>query len=145
MYKNIYNKYTIMSFVYLLMSSNGATYIGATVDLNRRLDQHNKLLKGGAKATGIRVENGEMWVRMAHVKNFPDWQSALQFEWRWKQLSRKIYKNGQNPLQRRVEALKLLLSLEKSTIKAKPFCEWENPPEVVSEDSEFLRELDVLL
>lgn len=126
------------SFVYLLMSSNGSTYIGATVNLNRRLDQHNKLLKGGAKATGNRVENGEMWVRMCHVKNFPDWQSALQFEWRWKQLSRKIYKNSkQNPLHRRVEALNLLLSLESSTTKAKPFFEWENPPEVVAEDEEF--------
>lgn len=126
------------SFVYLLMSSNGATYIGATIDLNRRLDQHNKLLKGGAKATGNRVENGEMWVRMAHVKNFPDWKSALQFEWRWKQLSRKIYTNSrQNPLKRRVKALKLLLSLESSTTKAKPFCEWENLPEVVSDDGEF--------
>ena len=78
------------SFVYLLMSSNGATYVGATIDLNRRLDQHNKLLKGGAKATGNRVENGEMWVRMAHVKNFPDWKSALQFEWRWKDAIVKI-------------------------------------------------------
>ena len=125
------------SFVYLLMSSNGATYIGATVDLNRRLDQHNKLLKGGAKATGNRVENGEMWVRMAHVKNFPDWQSALQFEWRWKQLSRKIYKKSQNSLQRRVEALKMLLSLERSTTKAKSFSEWKNPPEVIAEDVEF--------
>ena len=134
---------TSPSFVYLLMSSNGATYIGATIDLNRRLDQHNKFLKGGAKATSIRVENGEMWVRMCHVKNFPDWQSALQFEWRWKQLSRKIYKKGQNPLKRRVEALKMLLSLERSTTKAKPFCEWENPPEVVAEDLEFSREFVV--
>ena len=125
------------SFVYLLMSYSGATYIGATINLNRRLDQHNKLLKGGAKATGNRVENGEMWVRMVHVKNFPDWQSALQFEWRWKQLSRKIYNKKQNPLFRRVEALKLLLSLERSTTKAKPFFEWENPPEVVAEDEEF--------
>ena len=125
------------SFVYLLMSSNGATYIGATIDLNRRLDQHNKLLKGGAKATGNRVENGEMWVRMAHVKNFPDWQSALQFEWRWKQLSRKIYNKNSLSLKRRVEALKILLSLDRSTTKAKPFCEWENAPEVVIEDVEF--------
>jgi len=119
------------------MSSNGATYVGATIDLNRRLDQHNKLLKGGAKATGTRVENGEMWVRMCHVKNFPDWQSALQFEWRWKQLTRKIYNKDKNPLKRRVEALKMLLSLESSTLKAKPFCEWENLPEVISEDEEF--------
>jgi len=125
------------SFVYLLMSSSGSTYIGATINLNRRLDQHNKLLKGGAKATGNRVENGEMWIRMVHVKNFPDWQSALQFEWRWKQLSRKIYNTKENPLCRRVKALKMLLSLEKSTTKAKPFCEWENLPEVISEDEEF--------
>ena len=131
---------TTMSFVYLLMSSNGSTYIGATVNLNRRLDQHNKLLKGGAQATGIRVENGEMWVRMGYVKNFPNWQSALQFEWRWKQLSRKIYNSKENPLKRRIEALKILLSLERSTTKAIPFCEWENLPEVVIEDSEF-REL----
>lgn len=128
-----------MSYVYLLLSSNGSTYIGATINLNRRLDQHNKLLKGGAKATGNRVENGEMWVRMCHVKNFPDWQSALQFEWRWKQLSRKIY-NKQHPLKRRSDALKMLLNLERSTTKAIPFSEWEMMPEVVCEDGEF-REL----
>jgi predicted GIY-YIG superfamily endonuclease len=133
------------SFVYLLMSSNGATYIGATINLNRRLDQHNKLLKGGAKATSNRVENGEMWVRMAHVKNFPDWQSALQFEWRWKQLSRKMYNKKENPLKRRVKALKLLLSLDSSTTKAKAFCEWENPPEVVSEDEEFRKLLNEIV
>jgi len=119
------------------MSSNGGTYVGATIDLNRRLDQHNKLLKGGAKATGSRVENGEMWVRMCHVKNFPNWQSALQFEWRWKQLSRKIYNNKQKPLEKRVNALKMLLNLEQSTTKAIAFSEWENPPEVICEDAEF--------
>ncbi len=129
-----------MSFVYLLMSSNGSTYVGATINLERRLDQHNKLLKGGAKATGNRVENGEMWVRMCHVKNFPDWQSALQFEWRWKQLSRKIYNKGQNPLKRRADALKILLNLERSTSKAIAFRDWENLPEVICEDGEF-REL----
>jgi predicted GIY-YIG superfamily endonuclease len=128
-----------MSYVYLLMSSNGSTYVGATIDLNRRLDQHNKLLKGGAKATGNRVENGEMWVRMCHIKNFPDWQSALQFEWRWKQLSRKIY-NKQYPLKRRCDALKILLNLERSTSKSIPFNDWEKMPEVICEDSEF-REL----
>ena len=117
------------SFVYLLMSSSGATYIGATINLNRRLDQHNKLLKGGAKATGNRVENGEMWVRMVHVKNFPDWQSALQFEWRWKQLSRKLPAN-MFPLKRRMDALKQLLALERPTTKAIAYTEWPAPPEV---------------
>ena len=31
-----------MSFVYLLVSTSGSTYVGATVDLERRLRQHNK-------------------------------------------------------------------------------------------------------
>lgn len=122
-------------FVYLLLSSNGATYIGATIDLDRRLDQHNGFIKGGAKATTSRVERGEMWIRAAHVRNFPTWQSALQFEWRWKQISRKIYKN-ELPIKRRMEALKKLLSLEKSTSNAISFDEWPVKPEVILEDDE---------
>jgi len=77
-------------FVYLLLSSDNSTYVGATVDLDRRLRQHNKEIKGGAHATGAKVLKGETWIRAAHVEGFPDWQSALQFEWRWKQLTRKI-------------------------------------------------------
>ena len=38
-----------MSYVYLLVSTKGNTYVGATVDLNRRLRQHNKEIKGGAE------------------------------------------------------------------------------------------------
>ncbi|NDE19905.1 MAG: hypothetical protein EB000_05660, partial [Alphaproteobacteria bacterium] len=38
--------YIIMSFVYLLESSDKATYVGATVDVDRRLRQHNKEIKG---------------------------------------------------------------------------------------------------
>ena len=34
-------------FVYLLECTDGATYVGATVDLDHRLRQHNKELKGG--------------------------------------------------------------------------------------------------
>lgn len=59
-----------MSFVYLLVSSDGATYVGATVDLDRRLRQHNKEIKGGAHATGTKVSKGETWERALHVKGF---------------------------------------------------------------------------
>jgi len=124
-----------MSYVYLLVSTNGNTYVGATVDLNRRLRQHNKEIKGGAHATGIKVAKGETWVRAAHVSGFPDWQATLQFEWRWKQLSRK-YSLQIKPLERRLNALKELLSLERSTSKATPFKEWETPPEVHLETEE---------
>lgn len=119
-------------FVYLLVSSTGATYVGATVDLNRRLRQHNKEIKGGAHATSAKVKKGEVWERACHVRNFPDWQAALQFEWKWKQVSRK--KSLQIlPLERRMIALKEILKMDKPTSKAKLFSEWNIPPEVILE------------
>jgi len=118
-----------MSFVYLLVSTSGATYVGATVNLERRLRQHNKELVGGAHATGNRVAKGETWTRAAHVSGFPDWQAALQFEWRWKHLSRKL-SSRMEPLEKRFKALKQLLELPQSTSKAIPYSLWETPPEV---------------
>jgi len=124
-----------MFYVYLLLSTNGATYVGATVDIERRLRQHNQEIKGGAQATGIKVQQGETWVRVIHVTNFPNWQAALQFEWRWKQLSRKLPKK-MLPLERRIRALNQLIRLPQSTSKAVPYAEWENPPKIVCETTE---------
>lgn len=126
-----------MSFVYLLVSSDNSTYVGATVDLNRRLRQHNKEIKGGAHATGAKVSNGESWTRACHVAGFPNWQAALQFEWRWKQLTRKLPAK-MFPLERRMKALKELLTLERPTTKAMAYTEWSAPPEVnlETEDAE---------
>ncbi len=124
-------------YVYLLLSSDDSTYVGATVDLNRRLRQHNKELSGGARATGAKVQKGETWIRAAHVEGFPDWQAALQFEWRWKQLTRK-FGLSVHPLIRRLKALKQLISLDKPTTKAKLYSEWPNNsgPQVIIEDEE---------
>jgi predicted GIY-YIG superfamily endonuclease len=122
-------------FVYLLTATNGNTYVGATVDLQRRLRQHNKELVGGAHATGIKVSQGESWTRAAHVSGFPDWQAALQFEWRWKHLSRK-YPAKMNPLERRMKALQDLLALDRPTSKAKSYSEWSAPPKVHLETNE---------
>lgn len=118
-----------MSFVYLLLCSDGSTYVGATVDLDQRLRKHNKEIKGGAFATGAKVNKGETWVRACHVAGFPTWQSALQFEWRWKQISRKL-SSSLYPLERRMKALTQLLALERSTTKAIPYSEWSSPPQV---------------
>ena len=125
------------SFVYLLVSTKGATYVGATIDLERHLRQHNKEIKGGAHATGIKVQQGETWTRAAYVSGFPDWQSTLQFEWRFKQLSRKLPMK-MLPLERRLKALKQLIELPQSTSKAIPYKEWLVPPEVhlETEDAE---------
>jgi structure-specific endonuclease subunit SLX1 len=116
-------------FVYLLISTSKTTYVGATVDLVRRLRQHNGELVGGAKATKIKVSKGEVWSRACYISDFPTWQSALQFEWKWKRLGRK-FPRKMRPLERRINALKLLLSLDRSTTKAMPFSEWPNPPKI---------------
>jgi structure-specific endonuclease subunit SLX1 len=132
-------------FVYLLLSSphRNSTYVGATVDLERRLRQHNKEIKGGAHATSVKVLKGETWIRAAYVEGFPDWQSALQFEWRWKQLTRKI-SNSIHPLQKRMIALKQLLNLDRPTTKAKAYIEWLEPPKVVLEDDEAQNYYEIL-
>jgi len=123
-----------MSFVYLLECSDNSTYVGATVDVDRRLRQHNKEIKGGAHATGIKVNQGKIWERACYVEGFPDWRAALQFEWRWKQLSRKLPDNL-FPLKRRMLALKELLQLERPTSKAKAYSEWGTPHKINFESS----------
>ena len=120
-------------YVYLLLCSDGATYVGATVDLNRRLRQHNGEITGGARLTGAKVACGKGWKRAAHVSGFPDWQAALQFEWRWKQLSRK-QPASLTPLERRFAALHRLLLLDRPTSKALLYEEWDEKPAVHVED-----------
>jgi structure-specific endonuclease subunit SLX1 len=120
-------------FVYFIQSTNGSTYIGATINLDKRIRQHNKEIKGGATATSIKVQQGEVWSYVCYVENFPEWTEALKFEWRWKQISRQIQKSKptQKPIERRLEALEKLLALDKSTSKATPYIEWETLPNVV--------------
>ena len=125
-----------MSFVYLLVCTDNTTYVGATIDINRRLRQHNKEIKGGAHATGIKVSQGHIWSRVCYVSGFPNWQAALQFEWRWKQISRKLSIKIL-PVERRMSALKMLLELPQSTSKAIPYNEWETPPQVHIEDDKY--------
>lgn len=114
-------------FVYMLKCTDGCTYVGATVDLNRRLRQHNGEIKGGAKRTTTKVSKNKSWERVCYISQFPDWSATLQFEWRWKQLSRK-YPSNMNPLERRMRSLHDLLSLSQSTSKAVPFSKWSNKP-----------------
>ena len=114
---------------YLLATPGGKkTYVGITPDLDRRLRQHNGLLAGGAKAT-----HGHQWERLCHVRGFPDHTAALQFEWRWKQISRRL--DG-NPLERRFRALQILLAMDRPTSAAIPYEDYAEPLEVVMEKGE---------
>jgi structure-specific endonuclease subunit SLX1 len=108
-------------FCYLLISTTGNTYIGATVDPDRRLRQHNKELVGGARRTGQAVASGERWDRVCKVSGFPDNHAALQFEWRWKRLScKKVYRH-KTPIERRIAGLHELLALDRPTSRAQPY------------------------
>jgi structure-specific endonuclease subunit SLX1 len=124
-----------MSYVYLLVSTDNSTYVGATVNLDRRLRQHNKEIKGGAHATTMKVNKGEVWSRACYVSGFPDWSATLQFEWRWKQITRKLSPNNL-PLKRRMIALKQLLDLDRPTSKAKLYVEWDTQPEIHFENDD---------
>jgi len=117
-------------FVYILLCDDGSTYVGATVNLERRIRQHNKELVGGAVATSNKVVKGLMWNMVCYVSGFPDWIATLQFEWRLKQLTRKINDKSLTPIERRYKALETLLSMERSTSKAIPFSEWAEPPKI---------------
>ena len=121
-------------YVYLLLCTDNSTYVGATVNLERRLRQHNKEIKGGAVATGRKVEMGKSWQRVCYVSGFPDWQAALQFEWKFKFLTRKLLNKHVIPVERRIMALHSLLNSEKSTTKAIPFADWEENPTVNIEE-----------
>ena len=115
--------------VYLLEDlDHKRTYVGATLDIHRRLLQHNGIQAGGAKAT-----SGREWSRVCHVTGFPHQKSALQFEWKWKNLSKKEV--GKTALGRRIQALIVLLNLEQSTSKATDYKEYVDNLQVVWEDS----------
>jgi len=93
-------------YVYLLCTvvEPTRTYVGATIDVDRRLQQHNGILKGGAIATS-RVPGG--WYRVCYVKGFESKREALRFEWWWKRRSAKL---PGSPLERRRVALEQMIS-----------------------------------
>ena len=107
-------------YVYLLATVEAPckTYVGATIDVDRRLAQHNGLQSGGAHATST-VPGG--WYRVCYIKGFPDKREALRFEWWWKRRSlfgKKCAKTSEKaaktsemgPLERRQAALEAMLS-----------------------------------
>jgi structure-specific endonuclease subunit SLX1 len=130
----------------MLYTNEGQTYVGATVDPDRRLRQHNKEISGGARATGMRVEQGLTWKRGCYITNIPEWRSALQIEWRWKQLGRTQFKHIKNPIERRLYSLKKLLSLEKPTEKGIPYDAYPSgPPQIVWDSDEFKKKYDNII
>lgn len=113
-------------YVYILATEdNSATYVGATVDPDRRLRQHNKEIKGGAKATAARIATGHKWRRLCRIVGFPDNHAALSFEWRLKSLTRRREMASLGPIDRRLRCLTDLLSMDRPTTTAALFATYE--------------------
>jgi len=68
-----------MYLVYLIKSDN-KSYVGMTNNFFRRIRQHNKEIKGGAKYTS-KYNN---WYPVCIIDGFKDKKSACQCEWRLK-------------------------------------------------------------
>lgn len=97
-----------MAVCYCLCSAdNKRTYVGATVNMKRRLRQHNGIIKGGARyTTAMKKKHGE-WRVVATVHGFASWRDALKFEWRWKHVRRG---RRQSPRSKRFVDLAALLT-----------------------------------
>ena len=104
--------------VYLLAHSGGKRcYIGATVNVARRLRQHNGTLAGGARRTArARQALGGEWCLAAYVSGFATFQHALQFEWAFKHVCKRFGWSRSN----RLRALAHLLQREQWTHNAPP-------------------------
>ena len=70
-----------MFFVYILQSLNekhpNRTYVGYTVDIGRRIRQHNGEIKGGAAYTRV----GRPYKLVCYVEGFETKSDAMSFEW----------------------------------------------------------------
>lgn len=89
--------------VYVLQSTHPKyqhrTYVGYTVDLKRRIRQHNGELVGGAKYTKV----GRPYRVVCFISGFPTKNAALQFEWRCHHPSGKVRKRGRGALKTRFD------------------------------------------
>lgn len=93
--------------VYLLINNiNNRTYLGITNNPDRRIKQHNGILKGGAKYTHSFKQNGK-WLYYLKIINLTK-REALSLE-RTAKNKRKGAK-GTSPIQKRINVLIPLLS-----------------------------------
>ena len=105
-------------YVYLLQAKkHNKTYVGFTVDPDRRIRQHNRELRGGAAETGIK----EGWRMILKIVGFKTKKHALRFESMFqkplnRKLSRKVISENvksraDGSLERKLEELEYLIPL----------------------------------
>jgi len=108
--------------VYLLYCTNpkykGRTYIGYTVNPNRRISQHNR----GAHAGGAwRTSNKGPWEMVLIIHGFPNDISALRFEWAWQHPKSSRRLNSLPPKKSREKTFEYCLRLLASMLNLGPW------------------------
>lgn len=73
-----------MPYTYILTCADGTLYTGSCIDIDKRLKQHNGLLKGGAKYT-----TGRRPVTLSYAEEYATKSEALKREIQIKKLSRQ--------------------------------------------------------
>lgn len=77
-----------MTYLVYVLKSDNYSYVGMTNDFLRRLRQHNKEIKGGAKCTSRR----DHWYPICIIDGFPTMVEAMQCEWSLKHYMKKKFK-----------------------------------------------------
>ncbi len=97
-----------MNYCYILKNLN-RTYIGYTVDPNRRIQQHNGILKGGAKATSTLKDWSFLAILTSTDPLFTK-NLALSIEWNLKcPLGKKIKDKNYCGVDGKLNTLNLVL------------------------------------
>ena len=99
-----------MYLVYILQSGS-LTYVGMTNDFFRRLRQHNKEIKGGAKYTQKRNH----WIPILIIDGFLTKREACQCEWK---LKRRYTEKNISSSERRIKHAYQCLQQKKWTTRS---------------------------
>ncbi len=105
---------------YILKSStSNRIYIGYTVDFNKRLRQHNGIIKGGAKKT----MKHRPWEPLCIIRGFNEVSCALRFEYRL-QHSRKRFRIKDNIHDHVIHILSTLIKSGDGSIRLDNIMSW---------------------
>ena len=113
-------------FLVYILRSNHLSYIGMTNDFLKRWQQHNNVLKGGAKYT---TNKNSYWEPICIVDGFKTKSEAMQCEWKLKRV--RGYYN-------RIKNLSYLLENSEKWTKNSPFIKDQDLKIYVIDEYKFL-------
>ena len=135
---------------YILSFTNNnisRTYNGMTNNIDRRLNQHNNILSGGAKATTnlIKKYPENKWKFICIIKGFDSKSEAMKAEWRIRHPDNKKRRpNKFNKAKGRILALNYILSSDDRWTKTSQYIKEQNLEIYIDDYYKDLLERDLL-